>query len=91
MKMKQFCKFFIAIPLSNFYQVGRVHGQNVDVVQCCADGSSLLCQAKLLFANLCRAYFSGLAFEKNTDDFALIENYHSSCSPCLSSRILITF
>lgn len=43
MKMKQFCKFFIAIPLSNFYQVGRVHGQNVDVVQCCAD----VCSAKL--------------------------------------------
>jgi hypothetical protein len=62
MKMKQFCKFLIAIPLSNFYQVGRVHGQNV--VQCCADGSSLLCQSKLLFANLYQAYFSGLAFEK---------------------------
>jgi hypothetical protein len=31
MKIKQFCKFLIAIPLSNFYQVGKVHGQNVDV------------------------------------------------------------
>jgi hypothetical protein len=64
MKIKQFCKFLIAIPLSNFYQVGKVHGQNVVVVQCCADGSSLLCQSKLLFANRCRAYFSGLSFEK---------------------------
>jgi hypothetical protein len=45
MKMKQFCKFLIAIPLSNFYQVGKVHGQNVDVVQCCADGP--LCSANL--------------------------------------------
>jgi hypothetical protein len=50
MKMKQFCKFLIAIPLSKFYQVGKVHGQNVYVMQCCADGSSLLCQFK--FENL---------------------------------------